>query len=245
LIAVVCTAIGFFIDASRGSQLTHLFAAFYIIGCVLAALMVRYRGLFTAMVLPPLLLVIAVPLAYEVLVGRRSTSMKDIVLNLGIPLVNRFPTMAVGTLVVLAIGAVRVALQRMGSATAPKRRPSRSRPRRSAGAGARGADERSRRRRAENAAAPAETLRRRARSGAPAAEPEPSAPRPTRRTPGRVAERPPRVSPNPSNSRSADRAPAPEPEPVRRRNRAQYPDDVPPHPRPNVRYRGEAGRIDR
>ncbi|WP_062995416.1 DUF6542 domain-containing protein [Nocardia mikamii] len=260
LIAVACTFIGFFIDSGNsGKELTHVFAAFYIIGCVIAACVVRYRGLFTTMVTPPLLLFIAVPLAYQQLTGHSSTSVKDILLNLAIPLVNRFPTMALATVLVLGVGALRVWLYRNADTTA---RPTRERgsdswnPRSAAG--------RARRARSE-AAGGGETLRRSSRghkrgaeatksakapkrgdsaargSGAAkrAAEPEPA--RAARRTGGKVAERPPRVAAAASyprtgeRTRTAERTRVAEPQP--RRGRPQPPSDVPPHPRPNVRYR--------
>lgn len=113
LIAVTCTFIGFFIDKQGGSELTGTFATLYVIGCLAAALVVRYRGLFTTMVLPPLLLFVAVPISYQLLLGNSgSLKLKDILLNLAIPLVNRFPTMALATVLVLIVGAVRVVLNR-------------------------------------------------------------------------------------------------------------------------------------
>ncbi len=113
LIAVACTFVGFLIDASGGGgELTGTFAALYIVGCMAAVAAVRYRGLFSTMVLPPLLLFVAVPLAYQQLTGRGSTSMKDILLNLAIPLVNRFPTMMLATLAVALIGGARILMRR-------------------------------------------------------------------------------------------------------------------------------------
>ncbi|WP_157557018.1 DUF6542 domain-containing protein, partial [Nocardia acidivorans] len=113
LTAVTCTFIGFLIDTLGGDELTGTFASLYVIGCVLAALIVRYRGLFTTAVLPPLLLFLAVPLAYQQMLGNSGGfKVKEILLNLAIPLVNRFPTMALATIVVLIIAAVRVFLHR-------------------------------------------------------------------------------------------------------------------------------------
>lgn len=197
LIAVLCTSIGFFIDASgQGKELTHVFAAFYIIGCAIAALVVRYRGLFTTMVTPPLLLFLAVPVAYQQLLGHSSTSLKDILLNLAIPLVNRFPAMAIGTVVVLAIGLVRLLLQRrLEESPAPRARGGRARKGDSWGPRP-GAD---RSRRADSA----DTPRKRTRTGAtPAVDTPAKATRAGRKTTGRVAERPPQVS----GSRTAERS---------------------------------------
>ncbi|WP_024800042.1 DUF6542 domain-containing protein [Nocardia sp. BMG51109] len=250
LIAVACTFIGFFIDAgSSGKELTRTFAVCYIVGCVVAALVVRYRGLFTTMVTPPLLLFFSVPLAYQQLTGRSATSVKDILLNLAIPLVNRFPTMALATVLVLMIGGGRVWMhrqeaQRTGSDRPRTGRMHSTRP-----------SERTRRTRTTTSS---DTLRRRARSSKTTAEadPEPAPARPNRRSAsGRVAERPPRVSPTkpaptkaaPAKAaypRTTDRPAAAEPAP--RRGRPPHKGDIPPHPRPNVRYRDrDSGRIER
>ena len=256
LIAVACTFIGFFIDSgSSGKELTHVFAAFYVIGCLIAACVVRYRGLFTTMVTPPLLLFIAVPLAYQQLTGHSSTSVKDILLNLAIPLVNRFPTMAVATVLVLCVGALRMWLYRNVAGAA---RPARDRARGSDSSRNPRAGDRARRSRSAAGGGDEQTLRRSSRSrksGTEAATPakrgettkrgaaatKPEAARAARRTTGKVAERPPRVSAGASyprtgeRTRTAERTRVAEPQP--RRGRPQASNDVPPHPRPNVRYR--------
>ncbi|WP_084473861.1 DUF6542 domain-containing protein [Nocardia vermiculata] len=160
LIAVACTFIGFFFDSGNsGKELTHVFAAFYIIGCLIAACVVRYRGLFTTMVAPPILLFVGVPMAYWQLTGHSSTSVKDILLNLAIPLVNRFPTMALATVLVLLVGALRVWLYRNGD-SAP--RPARERRRASDSWNPRAAMAARTRRGAGDTAA-ADTLRRNSR----------------------------------------------------------------------------------
>lgn len=132
LIAVGATTLGFLIDAlGDESEPTGTFSAFYVLGCLAAVCAVRLRGLFTAMVLPPLLLFVAVPVACQFLSGRGSTSIKDVLLNLAIPLVQRFPTMLLATVLVLAVGAARIVLHRRAPATAGdsgrERRPARRR----------------------------------------------------------------------------------------------------------------------
>ncbi len=254
LIAVACTFLGFLIDAnSGGGELTGTFATLYVIGCVIAVLAVRYRGLFTTMVLPPLLLFVSVPLAYQQLTGRSSTSIKDVLLNLAIPLVNRFPTMALATVVVLAIGAGRIAMQRRATSadhTDEARRGT---------SWGRAAPKRPRSERASGATL-TESTRRRVRRAQPDSgefDAEP-APRPRKRAAARVADLPPRVAtgadapdtddhPNRKYprgegrsgrgmARSAAAVPRSGAEPSRRsaaRGRAE----MPPHPQPNVRYR--------
>ncbi|MVU81813.1 hypothetical protein GPX89_31820 [Nocardia sp. ET3-3] len=210
LIAVTCSFIGFLIDAHGGDDLTGTFATCYVIGCVLAVLIVRYRGLFTTLVLPPLLLFLAVPLFYQLLLGSAgSLKLKDILLNLAIPLVNRFPTMALATVLVLIIGAVRIALHRRESKADASGEPGRARARATRAGSARAQRTRP--------ADPKDPARRRSRSSADTAEadatPESDAARPGRRAAGRVASGPPRVG--------ANRQPG-----EGRRRRAQEPDQA-------------------
>ncbi|MGW5550143.1 DUF6542 domain-containing protein [Nocardia beijingensis] len=242
LIAVACTFLGFLIDAgSGGAELTGTFAALYVVGCVAAVAAVRYRGLFSTMVLPPLLLFVAVPLAYQQLTGRGATSIKDILLNLAIPLVNRFPTMMLATVVVLLIGGARIYLHRREEGAD---RPSSSRKRDSwakspakqskPGRSSRGAAESARRKTRRPKAEPAEPE---------TADADQPAARPARRPAAQVAETPPRVAPSrPREGRAPARGaarptaamPRPEGEPPRGAGRRR---DMPPHPQPNVRYR--------
>lgn len=111
---MAATLAGFLIDAVRGSELTATFSVFYFLGCVAAVLAVRNRGLFTAMVVPPLLLVIAVPLAYQQF-SPGGGGLKDLAFNVAIPLVNRFPLMFFTTLVVVAIAAGRMYIRRQAA----------------------------------------------------------------------------------------------------------------------------------
>ncbi|MEU6833145.1 DUF6542 domain-containing protein [Nocardia beijingensis] len=242
LMAVACTFLGFLIDASSGgADLTGTFAALYVVGCVAAVAAVRYRGLFSTMVLPPLLLFVAVPLAYQQLTGHGATSMKDILLNLAIPLVNRFPTMMLATVLVLLIGGARIYLHRReegadrpplsrkrdswGKSPAKQSKPGRS---------SRAAAEPSRRKTRRPKAEPAEPE---------TADADQPAPRPSRRPAAQVADTPPRVAPSrPREGRAPARGavrptaavPRPEGEPPRGAGRRR---DMPPHPQPNVRYR--------
>ncbi|MEU7764416.1 DUF6542 domain-containing protein [Nocardia sp. NPDC049190] len=257
LIAVACTFLGFLIDASGGgAELTGTFAALYIVGCVAAVSAVRYRGLFSTMVLPPLLLFVAVPLAYQQLTAGGSTSIKDILLNLAIPLVNRFPTMMLATVVVLLIAGARIMMHRREEAEG---RPPTSRRGENSGRSA------AKRTRPGRPSGPAtDSARRQSRRPLDEAdEPRSSAdsPRPTRRQGAQVADAPPRVTPSrPREGRTPARgisrptaampraegdpprtgprptaaAPRADGEPTRGGPRRR---DVPPHPQPNVRYR--------
>jgi hypothetical protein len=108
LIAVSATAIGYAVDSAMGHKdLTHIFAGFYIAGCVAAVLAVRQDGVFTAIIQPPLILFCAVPGAYWMFHGRKLGNLKDLLINCGYPLIERFPLMLGTAGGVLLIGLVR------------------------------------------------------------------------------------------------------------------------------------------
>ncbi|TCJ99854.1 hypothetical protein DFR71_0838 [Nocardia alba] len=261
LLAAGTTGLGFLIDGLGGETYpTGTFSALYVLGCVLAVCAVRFRGLFSTMVMPPLLLFVAVPLACQMLGGRATTSIKDVLMNLIIPLVERFPTMALATVLVLAIGGARIAIaKRAPQAARPtperkterkpvkRRRPeptpdlataARKRPRR----GTAVLDE------PDTEVDMASPARRPARSADPKRAPaaaRPREPRAARAAAAAPREPSPRSAAprEPSPRSAAPREPSPrgaaprEPEPARvprRRNEA------PPHPQPNVRYRDRA-----
>jgi hypothetical protein len=106
LIAVTGTAIGYGIDAGH-KELTHVFAGLYIAGCVVAVLAVRQSGVFTAVIQPPLILFCAVPGAYFLFHGGKVGNVKDLLINCGYPLIERFPLMLGTAGGVLLIGLVR------------------------------------------------------------------------------------------------------------------------------------------
>lgn len=108
LIAVTGTAIGYGIDSGAGhKELTGIFAGLYIAGCVVAVLVVRQEGLFTAVIQPPLILFCAVPGAYWLFHGGKISSVKDLLINCGYPLIERFPLMLGAAGGVLLIGLIR------------------------------------------------------------------------------------------------------------------------------------------
>jgi hypothetical protein len=107
MIAVTATAIGFAFDAGGGKELTHVFAALYVIGCLVAILTVRQSGIFTAVVQPPMILFVCVPGAYYLFHGAKLNGLKDVVINCAYPLIERFPLMLVTSGAVLLIGLVR------------------------------------------------------------------------------------------------------------------------------------------
>jgi len=113
LLAVTGTAAGFAFDAGSGKELTTVFSALYVAGCVAAVLAVRQSGVFTAVIQPPLVLFCAVPGAYWLFHGAKFTGLKDLLINCGYPLIERFPLMLFTSAGVLAIGTVRWLLARV------------------------------------------------------------------------------------------------------------------------------------
>ncbi|MDD4867144.1 MAG: hypothetical protein PHQ28_08525, partial [Mycobacterium sp.] len=108
LIATTATAIGYAIDVGSGhKELSHLFAGCYIAGCVAAVLAVRQDGVFTGVVQPPLILFCAVPEAYWLFHGGKIGHLKDLLINCGYPLIERFPLMLGTAAGVLLIGLLR------------------------------------------------------------------------------------------------------------------------------------------
>ncbi|PRC43876.1 hypothetical protein C6A85_000000103100, partial [Mycobacterium sp. ITM-2017-0098] len=108
LTAVIASLVGFAFDAgSGGQQLTAVFSALYVIGCLVAVLAVQQAGLFTAVIQPPLVLFVTVPSAYFLMHSGEIQGIKDILINCGYPLIERFPLMFFTSAAVLLIGLAR------------------------------------------------------------------------------------------------------------------------------------------
>ena len=108
LLAVTLTAVGFAYDAGSGDkELGIVFAAMYVLGCIFAVLAVRQSGIFTAVIQPPLILFVAVPTAYFLFHGGQLGGIKDLAINCGYPLIERFPLMFFTSAAVLLIGMGR------------------------------------------------------------------------------------------------------------------------------------------
>lgn len=112
LLAMGLSATGVFLDLHRLDTLGRLFQVAYFAGCVLAVVFVQRKGLFGPMVQPPLILGITVPAVVIAEGAPTSGGLAGRALDVGEPLINGFPTMALTTGVVLAIGLYRLATQR-------------------------------------------------------------------------------------------------------------------------------------
>jgi len=112
LIACALTGSGVVVDAVIGGVLGWGIRIGFVVGVTCAVVMVRREGLFTAMVQPPL---VFGPLAIlgQILISPHGRS----VALLGV--IGLFPTLAVGTVLTLALGVLRTVTKRR-----PGRRPS-------------------------------------------------------------------------------------------------------------------------
>ena len=112
LLAVGLTVVGAVIDMKSGGSLGSVFQGAYVAGCVAAVCLVRRRNLFGPVVQPPLVFAL-VSIAANVLLGPGGGGgLKGLLFNVALPLTSNFPTMAITTGVVLAIGLARYFLQR-------------------------------------------------------------------------------------------------------------------------------------
>jgi hypothetical protein len=108
LVAAISIAVGFAFDAGTGTrELTSVFAGCYAVGSLLAVLAVRQAAVFTAVIQPPLLLFVAVPSAYFLFHSSEIRGLKDLAINCGYPLIERFPLMFFVSAAVLVVGMVR------------------------------------------------------------------------------------------------------------------------------------------
>ena len=128
-LAAGACVLGFALDAMRAGEPGATFAVLYVLGCALAVVAVRRKGLFAAMVQPPLLMIVAVPVAYQTTGDDAGSSLKDLVLTVAVPLVDRFPLMFLTTMLVLGIGAARLLLDRPHPARTRSTAPRRTAPR--------------------------------------------------------------------------------------------------------------------
>lgn len=235
MIAVSATLVGVAIEAGAGHQeLGATFAAFFALGCIGAALAVRHSSIFTTVVQPPLLLFMAVPLAYFLFHSAELSGLKDILITCGYPLIERFPLMLFTSAAALLVGMSRwfLATSPTGDATAAETAaaPLSAIPSRFAGLAAALSTAFTRSRAATREASPRAARPRHGTDRAPT-----GSRRPARRPPEPVSARP-RHARRPLeefDGRPAPRRrPVDEPAPPRRRPRStQEPGRTPPPPR--------------
>ncbi|MFD1152401.1 DUF6542 domain-containing protein, partial [Saccharothrix hoggarensis] len=112
LIAFVVAIIGTYVDVGSAAQTVGwVFAVTFFLGCVGAVVFVERRSMFGPIVQPPLILAIVVPLLVVFTQGLPSGGLASAGLQLGKPLIDGFPAMAVTTAVTVILGIVRVMTQ--------------------------------------------------------------------------------------------------------------------------------------
>ncbi len=116
LIGLGLAVVGALLGKPSQTNIPVIFIVCYIAGAVIAVCAVRRRGLFGPMVMPPLVLAITVPsvilLTSGSAAGAQGDDMLSKALNIGTPLINSFPMMAITTGITLLIGFARIFRER-------------------------------------------------------------------------------------------------------------------------------------
>ncbi|QFZ16721.1 DUF6542 domain-containing protein [Saccharothrix syringae] len=208
IITFAVAVVGAYVDLS-GSEATVklVFGITFFVGCVGAVVFVERRSMFGPIVQPPLVLAIVVPLMVVFTQGVPTGGLASIGLNLGRPLIDGFPAMALTTVCTVLIGIIRVMIQKDPNRPTPEEvREAKRKPEKPARAG--------RAEKAERAekAVPAEDRPKRPRPDAPAERRRPAPAdedRPKRPRPrdGAAGDRPRR--PAPREGRPGQRKPRP------------------------------------
>ncbi|KAF0969061.1 hypothetical protein BPODLACK_02294 [Gordonia sp. YY1] len=113
LLATGITALGAAIDAGSNDSLGGIYKFCYLVGCVLAALAVRRRALFTAAAQPPLIaFFVSIVTLYGLNSEQASSGLKSLIFKVLLPIAADFPWMLTVFLVTLAMVLVRWFLTR-------------------------------------------------------------------------------------------------------------------------------------
>ncbi|WP_167441459.1 DUF6542 domain-containing protein [Amycolatopsis vastitatis] len=112
LVGLGLAIVGALLGKPSQANIPLVFTVCYIAGAVIAVCAVRRRGLFGPMVMPPLVLAVTVPGVILLTSGSQGDDMLTKALNIGTPLINGFPMMAITTGITLLIGLVRIFRER-------------------------------------------------------------------------------------------------------------------------------------
>ncbi|MDS1114351.1 hypothetical protein RD149_11300 [Gordonia westfalica] len=113
LLATGITALGAAIDAGSNDSLGGIYKFCYLVGCVVAALAVRRRALFTAAAQPPLIaFFVGIVTLYGLNSEQASSGLKSLIFKVLLPIAADFPWMLTVFLVTLALVLVRWFLTR-------------------------------------------------------------------------------------------------------------------------------------
>jgi hypothetical protein len=112
LCALVPAFIGAFIDISSDKTVGWTFNAVFLLGALAGILLVQRRSLFAPMVQPPLILAATVPTLVLLTGGIQKPGLGAVAIGMGRPLIDSFPVMAVTTAVTVAVGVLRIIIQK-------------------------------------------------------------------------------------------------------------------------------------
>lgn len=199
VLATGITALGAAIDAGSNDSLGGIYKFCYLVGCVLAALAVRRRALFTAAAQPPLIaFFVSIVTLYGLNSEQASSGLKSLIFKVLLPIAADFPWMLTVFLVTLALVLVRWFLTRGDDAKNPggRGRPTGTR---SASRSA-GKDRADRTKTGEPTERP--TKHRRSKSGSAPTDPAQTGAAPTTKSPSNRS-RPQRSRPGSASERPA------------------------------------------
>ena len=109
VLAVALTFAGTAVDGLTTGALSWGLRIGFYLGVVFAALLVRRRSIFTAMVQPPLVLV------FGIVVGGWLFTNAGGMYGTALKIIGSFPTMAIGTALAVIIGLIRIVAQSLRS----------------------------------------------------------------------------------------------------------------------------------
>ncbi len=112
LCALVPAAISAYVDISATKTIGWTFNIAFFVGALAGILLVQRRSLFAPMVQPPLILAATVPLLVMLTGGVEKGGLAAMALGLGKPLIDSFPVMAITTAVTVALGILRIFLEK-------------------------------------------------------------------------------------------------------------------------------------
>ncbi|MFE0024562.1 DUF6542 domain-containing protein [Amycolatopsis sp. NPDC059021] len=114
LVCLGLAVVSAFVAKKATGDLGILFQVCYVVGAVAAVVVVQRRALFGPMVQPPLVLAVTVPVVVLLTSGSENGGgdMFSRIFNIGQPLINSFPVMAIATVLTLALGFFRIYRER-------------------------------------------------------------------------------------------------------------------------------------
>ena len=126
LLGTGITGLGAAIDAGSNDSLGSIYKFCYLVGCVIAALAVRRRALFTAAAQPPLIaFFVSIVTLYGLNSEQTSSGLKSLIVNVLLPIAADFPWMLTTFLVTLALVLARWFLTRDPAESTNRRTPNR------------------------------------------------------------------------------------------------------------------------